>query len=139
MKQLFVDTNILIDLLSQREPFYKEAAVLFSLADLKRVRLSVSSLTIANTHYILSRQMNSSMAKAVLRKLGLIVEILPVNSKIVELALNDVYFSDFGDAIQYYCALENSQEQIITRNISDFKKSKLPVLTAVQFLVTMKL
>jgi predicted nucleic acid-binding protein len=49
MKKLFADTNIVIDLLSRREPFFDEAATLFSLADKKQIELTVSSLTIANT------------------------------------------------------------------------------------------
>lgn len=53
MKKLFIDTNIVIDLLARREPFYEEAAKLFSLADRKKILLQVSALTFANTHYIL--------------------------------------------------------------------------------------
>jgi predicted nucleic acid-binding protein len=56
MKKLFVDTNIVIDLLSRREPFFIEAEILFSLADKKQVELSVSSLTFANTSYLLLKQ-----------------------------------------------------------------------------------
>ena len=58
MKKIFIDTNIVIDLLSRRDPFFKEAASLFSLADKKHIKLSVSSLTIANTSYTLLRQIN---------------------------------------------------------------------------------
>jgi predicted nucleic acid-binding protein len=89
MKKLFVDTNIVIDLLSRREPYYDEAATLFSLADKNQVELSISSLTIANTSYVLLRQMDSTKAKSILRKLRLIVKILPLDDKIVGLALND--------------------------------------------------
>ena len=67
MRKLFIDTNIVIDLLSRREPFFEESANLFSLADKKIVELSVSSLTIANTSYTLLRQMDSNKAKAILR------------------------------------------------------------------------
>lgn len=133
MKKVFVDTNIVIDLLSRRKPFFEEAATLFSLADKKKIELSVSSLTIANTSFILLKQVDSGKAKSILRKLRLIVKILPVDDKVVGLALNDEAFSDFEDGLQYYTALENGQELIITRNLKDFKSSKLPVLTAQQF------
>lgn len=134
MKRLFVDTNIVIDLLSRREPFYVEAATLFSMADRKQILIAVSSLTIANTSYALLRQLNSRKAKSVLRKLRLIVEILPLDDKVVDLALNDETFKDFEDALQYFTAIEHGQELIITRNLKDFKSSKLPAMTAKQFI-----
>ena len=137
MKKLFIDTNIVIDLLSRREPFFEESANLFSLADKKIIELSISSLTIANTSYTLLRQMDSGKAKAVLRKLRLIVKILPLDDKIIGLALNDDSFSDFEDGLQHFTAIENSQDIIITRNLKDFKNSKLPAMTANQFLETM--
>lgn len=138
MKKLFVDTNIVIDLLSRREPFYEEAATIFSLADKKQIELTVSSLTIANTSYALFRQMDSNKAKSVLRKLRLIVKIVPLDDKIVGLALNDETFSDFEDGLQYFTAIENGQDLIITRNLKDFKNSKLPTITAKQFIETIE-
>jgi predicted nucleic acid-binding protein len=134
MKKLFVDTNIVIDLLSRRENFFEEAAELFSLADKTQVELSVSSLTIANTSYVLLRQMDSNKAKLVLRKLRLILNVLPLDDKIIGLALNDETFSDFEDGLQYFTAIEDEQELIITRNLKDFKNSKLPAMTAKQFI-----
>lgn len=138
MRKLFVDTNIVIDLLSRREPFFEEAAELFSLADKKLVELSVSSLTVANTSYALLRQMDSNKAKSVLRKLRLILKILPLDDKIVGLALNDDTFTDFKDGLQYFTAIEDEQEVIITRNLKGFKKSKLPTMTAKQFIETIE-
>ncbi len=134
MRKLFIDTNIVIDLLSRREPFFEESANLFSLADKKVIELSVSSLTIANTSYTLLRQMDSNKTKAILRKLRLIVKILPLDDKVVDLTLNDDTFSDFEDGLQHFSALENNQDIIITRNLKDFKNSKLPAMTAKQFL-----
>lgn len=136
MKKLFVDTNIVIDLLARRDPFFEEAAELFSLADKKQVELSVSSLTIANTSYALLRQMDSNKAKSVLRKLRLILKVLPLDDKIIGLALNDQTFSDFEDGLQYFTAIEDEQELIITRNLKDFKNSKIPTMTAKQFIET---
>jgi predicted nucleic acid-binding protein len=134
MKNLFVDTNVVLDLLAKREPFFEEAAGLFSLADRKKIRLSLSSLTLANIHYILLRKTNPSKAKAILRKLTLLVEILPLDDKIIALALNDDLFADFEDSLQYYTAIEHDKEAIITRNLKDFRRAKLPVMTAKQFL-----
>jgi predicted nucleic acid-binding protein len=136
MKKLFADTNIVIDLLSHRVPFYDEVAILFSLADKKKIELTVSALTIANTSYILLSQMDVKAVKSLLRKLRLIIKILPLDDKITALALNDDNFPDFENALQYFTALENQQDIIITRNLKDFKHSKLPVMTARQFIET---
>lgn len=134
MKKLLVDTNIVIDLLSRRQNFYPEAAKLFSLADKKEIKLSVSSLTFANTNYTLLKQKTSDEAKSILRKFKLIVGVLSLDDKIIGLALNDSDFNDFEDGLQYFSAIENNLDIIITRNLKDFKKSKLPVMTAKQFL-----
>lgn len=136
MKKLLIDTNIVIDLLAKREQFYSDSARLFSLADKKKVKLSVLSLTIANTNYTLLRKKSSSEAKAILRKFKLIVDVLSLDDKIVGLALNDNDFEDFEDGLQYFSAIENNQDIIITRNLKDFKKSKIPVMTPEQFLKT---
>ena len=136
MKKLFADINIVIDLLSRRVPFYDEVAILFSLADKKKIELSVSALTISNTGYILLSQMDVKGVKSLLRKLRLIIKMLPLDDKTTALALNDDNFPDFEDAIQYFTAIENQQDIIITRNLKDFKHSKLPVMTARQFIET---
>jgi predicted nucleic acid-binding protein len=133
MINILLDTNIIIDLLAAREPFYTEAAELFSLADKKTIKLSVSALSLANTHYILSKFTNGQEARKILRNFKVIVDVLPLDDKIVDLALNSE-FRDFEDAIQYFTAIENDQKLIITRNKSDFKGSKIPVMTGSEFL-----
>ncbi|HNS30524.1 MAG TPA: PIN domain-containing protein [Tenuifilaceae bacterium] len=136
MKKVFIDTNIIVDLLAKREPFYEEAAMLFTLADKQQVCLSVSALTFANTNYILSQSLKPEEVRQILRKMKLIVQVLCINEKIIGLSLNDNDFRDFEDAVQYYTALENDTDIIITRNLKDFQKAKLPVMTAAQFLTT---
>ena len=136
MNSLFLDTNIVIDLLAKREPFYRSAAQLFSLADKEKVQLSVSALTFANTNYILLKEMRLDEAKLILRKLKLLVKVISLDDKIIGLSLNDSDFRDYEDALQYYSALENGDKMIITRNLKYFQKSKIPVLTAEQYLQT---
>jgi predicted nucleic acid-binding protein len=133
MINILLDTNIVIDLLASRYPFYAEAAELFSLADKKSVKLSVSALSLANTHYIVSKFTNDQEARKILRNFKVIVDVLPLDNKVVDLALNSD-FKDFEDAIQYFTAIENDQKLIVTRNKSDFKDSKIPVMTASEFL-----
>lgn len=138
MKKLFIDTNIVIDLLAKREPFYSQAATLFSLADRGQIKLFISALSFANTNYILFREMKSEDARLVLRKLKLLVEVIDLSEKVLELALNDVNFKDFEDAIQYYSATESNTDYIITRNLKDFRSAKIPVLTADQVLLQLQ-
>lgn len=133
MKKLLVDTNIIIDLLAKREEFYEPSAQLFSLADQKKVELYACALTFANAHYILNRQLEERKVREVLRKLKVLVNVISLDSKIIDLALNSD-FKDFEDAIQYYAAIESEVDIIITRNLKDFKKSELPVMTGHQFL-----
>lgn len=134
MKKVFVDTNILIDLLALRKPFYDEAAGLFSFADKKKIVLSLSALSVANASYILLRQMSANQAKSILSRLKLIVNILSLDDKIIGLTLNDESFADFEDGLQYFTAIENRQDIIITRNLKDFKNSTIPTMTAKQFI-----
>lgn len=134
MSRILIDTNIVIDLLSKREKFYDEAADLFSRADKKELELAISSLTFANTNYILSKLKSAKEAREILRKFKVLVELLSLDDKITELALSDDNFQDFEDGLQYYSAIENQIDIIITRNKKDFKNSKIPVLTAKEFL-----
>lgn len=133
MENVFVDTNIVIDLLQKRDEFYKEAQELFTLADRKKVKLYISALTFANTYYILSRFYSSEEAKKILSKFKVLVDVLPTTDKIIELALASD-FKDFEDAIQFYTALENNSEAIITRNKKDFKNNLIPVFSAKEYL-----
>jgi predicted nucleic acid-binding protein len=136
MKRLLIDTNIVIDLLSKRKEFYEDAAHLFSKADKKELNLCISSLTFANTNYILTKLKSSKESREILRKFKVIVELLVLDDKITELALSDENFPDFEDGLQYYSAIENDIDIIITRNKKDFKNSKLPVLTAKEYLAS---
>jgi len=133
MRKLLVDTNILLDLLGRCMPYFTEAAKLFTMAENKQIHISVSSLSIVNTHYILRKYKNEDETRNIIRNLKLLVSELPVDKRITDLALNS-RFSDFEDAIQYYTALEGKREIIITRNLIDYKESTLPVMTAGEFI-----
>ncbi len=134
MSRILIDTNIVIDLLSKRKEFYEEAADLFSRADKKELELTISSLTFANTNYILTKLKSAKEAREILRKFKVLAEILSLDDKITQLALSDNDFPDFEDGLQYYSAMENQIDIIITRNKKDFKNSKIPILTAKEFL-----
>ena len=130
---IFVDTDIILDLLARREPFFAAAARLFSLAEQGNVYICVSSLAYANLFYILRKEHSSAMAITILKKLSRLVTILPVASETVVLAL-DAGFNDFEDALQYHTALKKGVTRLVTRNIKDFKRSTIEVCTAEEFL-----
>jgi predicted nucleic acid-binding protein len=135
VEKVFVDSDIVLDLLSGRQPHYNYAAELFSLADENSIKLYVSSLTFANINYILSKQVSAGQARKMLLKFKTLINVLSVNDKIIELALASD-FHDFEDAIQYNTAIENGITTLLTRNLKDFKKAEIVILTAQQFLKT---
>ena len=133
MEKVFVDSDIVLDLLSGRQPHYNHAAELFSLADEGSVKIFVSSLSFANVNYILSKQYTADQTRKKLLKFKTLVSVLSVGDKTIELALASD-FKDFEDAIQYNTAIENDLNTLLTRNLKDFKKSEITVLTAEQYL-----
>lgn len=133
MEKLLVDTNIIIDLLAKRETFYREAQDLFTLADERGVLLFISALSFADAYYILTKDLSAEEARKIMIKFKTLVTVLSLDDKILELALVSD-FRDLEDAMQYHTALDNKLDMIITRNKKDFKKSKLPVLKAGEYL-----
>lgn len=133
MDKVFVDSDIILDLFTGRQPHYYAAAELFSLADEGFLKIFVSSLSFSNVNYILSRQYNGDQARKMLLKFKTLVSILSVNEKTIELALSSE-FKDFEDAIQYYTAIESKIEFLLTRNLKDFRKAEISVMTAEQYL-----
>jgi predicted nucleic acid-binding protein len=134
MKQfIFIDTDIVLDLLLNRAPFNMASARLFTLVQRGVIEAAVSSLTFANGFYLLRKKVPADTAKAMLSTLKSWITVLPVESSTVDKALASP-FNDFEDALQYHAALPSGASVIITRNIRDFKNAALPVMTAEEFL-----
>jgi len=133
MTKVFVDTDICIDLLSGRKPFNAAAQKLFSLADTGKIKVCISSLSFANIDYVLRSQYSGSNSRQIIAKFKTLVSVLSVDSKTIDLAIASD-FSDFEDAIQYYSAIENGITLLLTRNIKDYKKSTIKVMTPETFL-----
>jgi predicted nucleic acid-binding protein len=131
--RVFVDSDIILDVLAQREEFYTHAAKLFTLIDKGDVSGFTSPIVFANIHYILRKEKSKEYALQSLRKLKSFISILPVDEKIIELAL-DSTFKDFEDAIQYHTAKSYEINFIITRNKKHYKHSKISVCTAEEYL-----
>ena len=132
-KRIFIDINIAIDLLSERNPFYASVAQIFSLGDEGKINISFSSLGFSILDFIISKERGKTKSREILRKFKMLVKVLSVDEKIINLALNSD-FRDFEDAIQYEVAKENKQEIIISRNLKDFKTSEIPVFLPEDFL-----
>ncbi|MCC6369899.1 MAG: PIN domain-containing protein [Bacteroidia bacterium] len=132
MTKVFVDTDVCIDLLSGRKPFNKTAEILFSLADNGKIKIYVSSLSFANIDYVLRSQYSTTHSRQIIAKFKTLVKVLPVDSKTIDLAIASD-FNDFEDAIQYSCAIEYNLTTIITRNIKDYKKATIKILTPETF------
>lgn len=138
MKQrLFLDTNIVLDLLGEREPFYLAAARIATLADKGEIDVVVSALTYPTLFYLLSRFDDKEQVKEKIRRFKVIAETSDLTDKIVDKGLSSK-FSDFEDALQYYCALKMNCNLLITRNIKDYKESEIPVLTPDEYLNSLR-
>ena len=135
MNKYFVDTDVILDLLSQRVPHFHFSAVLFALAEMGKFELYTSPTVMVNTFYILRKNLGNENAKNALRKLRIILHVIDSSEKVLDLALNS-NFNDFEDAIQYYTALNADIQTIITRNLKDYKAADILVQTPEMFLVT---
>lgn len=136
MKKVFLDTNIVLDLLEKRLPFYINASKIFYLAEKKQITIGVSSLTFANLSYILSKKTSINEARQILRKLRMLIDVISLSEKVIDLALNDLDFKDFEDALQFYSAMESKQNVIITRNQRDFSKIDIPIMNPEEYLAS---
>jgi predicted nucleic acid-binding protein len=129
-QRVLVDTDVILDLLLARQPFYPSASRLFVAFQKGRLEGHVSSLAFSNLFYLLRKgEGGGPEAIAILRKLRLITRVLTVNEKIIDLALAST-FTDFEDAIQYFAAAEWELDAIVTRNRRDYKASQIAIVNA---------
>ena len=136
--KLFLDTDVMLDLLGEREPFYIPAAKIATLADKRKLRVIVSAFSFATVRYFLTKYEGLKKTKDKLRKFKIISGICELDELIIEKGLNSG-FTDFEDALQYFSALRKECDIIITRNGKDFKKSEIAVMTPSEFLNSLKL
>ncbi|MBD1364816.1 PIN domain-containing protein [Mucilaginibacter sp. ZT4R22] len=134
-RYLYVDSDVLLDLVLLRTPFFGYTQLLLHESEKRKLELRTSALVFANMNYILSKKNGAQAAKESLRTLRSLINILPFEGDSVDWALSSP-FADFEDAIQNHIAIKHNCDIIITRNIKDYKQSTIPVLTAEQFLRT---
>lgn len=134
MTHLFVDTDIILDIITGRLPFSKEASSLFNLIEEEELKGYTTSLSFSNLYYVLRKYASHDKVISRLKELSDLIEILNVDDLIIKRALGS-RFKDFEDAIQYFAAQENPLiDVIVTRNIKDYKTSELPVMSPGTFL-----
>ena len=132
MRVLF-DTNVVLDVLLAREPHFGSAARLMSLVDAGRIEGVVSATTITTIHYIATKSIGREAAGRYLRDLLAIFDVAAVDRDVLldALALD---FADYEDAVLHEAARASEAVAIVTRNIPDFGKATVPVLTPQELL-----
>ena len=137
MQKILLDTNIIIDFLGERKGFYDPAAKIITLADKKKIKIYVSAVSMATAYYVLAKYENKKAALEKVRKFKVLCEISSTNNEVFEKALN-APFDDFEDALQYFSAVENGCNLILTRNEKDFKSAMIPVMNPENYIKSLQ-
>lgn len=131
--KLLIDANILLDVLQEREPHYHDSALIWKLCETEQVKGYVSTLTFANMVYVMRKELTPERIEETLRALNLIFEFTDLTTADIVRAA-EMKWDDFEDAIQSAMAERIHTDYIITRNIRDFRKSKVMALTPKEFI-----
>lgn len=126
--KILIDTNVILDFVFQRQPFFNDSDQVISLAEQKIFLGYVSASTFSDLYYIIRKSQNHYLAIDFLNKLINICQIASVNADVISMALN-ANFQDFEDAIQYTTVIVNQLDAIVTRNLQDYTKAVCRVFT----------
>ena len=125
--KLLIDTNVVLDVLLRREPFFRTAAEVLNLTQRDEVREYVSASAITDIYYIANKQMKDCDAvRDLLKRLLMIVSVAAVSEREIQNALN-LAWGDFEDSVQYSVALLNEMDGIVTRNPSDYQEANMRI------------
>lgn len=134
MKNVLIDSDVILDFFFDREPFCKNASLILTLCEKKNIKGFVTPVIVSNVFYMLRKISRQEIIIARLKKLISFVDIVEINKQVVIDSLNSD-FEDFEDALQNYAAEKSHKiDAIITRNTKDYKHSALNVLTPTEFL-----
>lgn len=135
MSHLFLDTNILVDAISNREPYSAWAYAVLQEAELGTSMLYTTATSVSTCWYVLRLNGSRSEHRMAISKLLTLVRVIPISHEAFQNALEATEFNDVEDAAQYFAALEFSLiDAIITRNVKDFIPSKIRVCTAEEWI-----
>lgn len=133
MKKIFIDTNILLDLIADRRPFSKHAISIFKHAEKKKIQLFTSAHTIATTHYMLQQFMDEKKLRRIMLSLLDYLNIIAINKEMIKKGLQSRQ-KDFEDALQLHCAYSIKDiDCLITRNRRDYTQALIPILSPDEF------
>ncbi len=129
---VFLDTNVVIDFMGEREGFFEDAAAIFAMIEDKKITVSVSALTIVNCAYILKKAFNSDIMLNKVEALCQMLDVTPIDRSQL---LNAVRLRpcDYEDAVQYLSALPYHPDVIITRDKRGFNDFDILVMTPAEF------
>ena len=133
IKKVFIDTDIVLDVALAREPFFSASKIVLAMAENNIIIGNISSNCIANIYYILRKTGGDSNARKFISNIVKYITVITIDHQNVLEALKSK-FSDFEDGLQHYSAVENQCEYIITRNIEDYKNSKIKVVLPEEFI-----
>jgi predicted nucleic acid-binding protein len=130
---VFVDTNVLLDVLAKREPFYVDSARIWTLAEQGRITAFISVISFNNIYYVVRRLRTRRVADRTMVLLRDTFTPVPLDKQLLDQAI-DAGFRDLEDAIQHFSAVRAGSACIISRNLRAFPRSELPILTPQEFL-----
>lgn len=134
MDKLLIDTDVILDFFFDREPFSENAAQIFSLCESKKVKGFITPVICSNTYYLLRQTAKHEKLIEKLSQLLTIIDVLSMDKDIIIQALGSG-FKDFEDALQNFAAIKSGFiDVILTRNVKDFAKSDIGVLTPESYL-----
>ncbi|QNL21717.1 PIN domain-containing protein [Hyphobacterium sp. CCMP332] len=132
--KVLVDTDVILDVFLDREPFSSHASELLSLGETGKIQIFITAIAISNIYYTLKKRFNHKKIMNQLQNLMDIVEISPADKSVILESIQSS-FSDFEDSLQHFSAKNISKvDYIITRNIKDYKFSEIKVFTPEKFL-----
>jgi len=133
MKKVFLDTNVILDILLRREPFIADSAAVWDLLEREKAAGYASAISFNNIHYIIRKLAGTKDAQQAMRAMRDTLYIVPLDEKTLDKAI-DAKFSDFEDAIQFFSAIRCEADFLLTRNVSDFPHDDIPILKPQAFL-----
>lgn len=135
--KLFLDTNVVIDVIAAREPFVADSRAIFNLCETGKAEGSISALTLCTVSYVLRKFVSPGTMRTKLSELRNILSPIDLSVSLLDKAISSS-ISDFEDAVQFYTAVYSEADYIITRNVKHFPQDNIPVLTPTEFLVLTK-
>lgn len=134
MKNVFVDTNVLLDVLAKRQSHVRESAQIWAFCETGELHGNISVISFNNIFYVVRKSNGKEDALSALKLLRSVFHSVALDEQGIQQAI-DADFTDFEDAIQYQAAIRCGAEFLITRNAHHFPKSGLPVVSPEEFLV----